>query len=240
MRFYLLLFTLFATAFLFGDENILKTRLKQAKEGDFVVIAQGKSISLMQIRKVAPPRLLMEEVTLPAHQVCRQTDSWRRWFEKGAPMHTSWILYQLNLDKGEIEQYYSYTKRSHFTLPEGDNFLATLLHLNLYPVPTEERKKVGLPPREFQQDKRKFWNPEMVVDGAVVPEVPFDAYYTRWPKDDSPLADKLIEIYLPASSSEYPAYFPYFLQVRGVLGPSKVRIIDSGRGLISPQPLQNL
>ena len=51
------------------------------------------------------------------------------------------------------------------------------------------------------------------------------------------LSNKTIEIYLPRNSQIYPTYFPYWLQVNGVAGKAKIRIIDSGSRLKSPNPL---
>ena len=37
-------------------------------------------------------------------------------------------------------------------------------------------------------------------------------------------------------NQNYPSYFPYWLQVNGVAGKAKIRIIDSGSNLKSPKP----
>lgn len=220
-----------------AEELLLKTRFEQAKQGDYIVIAQGKNDTLFHIKNKTPSHITLEEITIPSVKACAFVSTWKEWVESGAPQNTSWILYKLNTEKGEIERYYSVTKQSYFTIAEGDSFLHTLLHLSFYPIPNDQRKKVGLEPRPKQPDKRKFWQPKMIYEGKEIPGVPFDAYYTRWPEDGGPLSGKLIEIYLPVESSKYPAYFPYWLQVRGIIGPGKVRVIDSGQNLRSPADL---
>ena len=76
----------------------------------------------------------------------------------------------------------------------------------------------------------------MIVEGQVVPGVEFNAWRTRWIKDDSELSGKVIDIYLPKDADKHLSYFPYWLQISGVVGKAKVRIIDSGLGLRSPKP----
>ena len=44
----------------------------------------------------------------------------------------------------------------------------------------------------------------------------------------------MIEVYVPHESNKYPAYFPYWLQISGMVGKAKVRIVDSGSQLASP------
>lgn len=235
MQFLLLLLPfMFLWLPLAADTALLKTRLGEAKTGDYIVIAQGKNYTLFHINQSTPPYAILEEITIPSVKACSFVTTWKEWLANGAPQNTSWILYKLNLETGSIERYYSLTKQSYFTLAEGDSFLHTLLHLDLYPIPFDQRKKVGLEPRPHQPDLRKPWQPKMIFEGQEIQGVPFNAYYARWPDDGGPLSNKLIEIYLPEESGKYPAYFPYWLQVRGILGPGKVRVIDSGQNLRSP------
>lgn len=237
MKFYLIvllsLFSFFGQ--LIAEENLIQNQLKKGRKGDFIVIAQGKSLTLFHIFDKADQSVFLEEITIPALRAEFSVQNWKEWVSRGAPNNTSWILYELDLSRGEIKRYYSFTKRSYFTIPEGDNFLFTLLHLDLQEIPFEQRKKVGLSPRGNEPDRRKLWTPTMIFEGQEIKNVAFKAYVARWPLDGGPLANKWIEIYLPEDSDTYPSYFPYWLQVKGVIGPSKVRVIDSGQQLVSPQ-----
>lgn len=206
---------------LIGGESLLKNNLSKAKVGDYAVIAQGKSYTLFHILSTQNQLLTVEEVTIPSSIASGIVRSWRSWLENKAPQNTSWVQYQINLQNDEINNYYSFTKNGYFTVPEADNFLATLLKLNLTQVPYEEMRKVGR--------LRKVWQPKMVINGEIQENVFFAAYSTRWPKDGGPLSGKLIEIYLPHSEGDYPSYFPYWLQAKGVIGPATVRVIDSGK-----------
>jgi hypothetical protein len=74
------------------------------------------------------------------------------------------------------------------------------------------------------------------VDGNNIPAVPFEAWQTHWPKDGTDLSGKSIEVYVPQENDKYPSYFPYWLQISGMVGNAKVRIVDSGSYMNSPMP----
>lgn len=214
-----------------GQDYLLKENLMSAESGDFVVIAQGNSYTLFHILMAENPILQVEEITIPAAMASGVVQSWRDWVANNAPQNTSWVQYQIDLSKDEITNYYSFTKNGYFTVPQADNFLATLLKLKLEPIPYQMRRKVGPPQRG--QAERNLWQPKMIVDGALQPGVIFDAYSTIWPKDGGPISGKTIEVYLPHDAGLYPAYFPYWLQTKGMAGQANVRVIDSGKGLRS-------
>jgi hypothetical protein len=209
--------------FLFGAESFLLNNLQKAKNGDYVVISQGKSYTLFHIMEVKPELLTVQEITIPASIALQQVTSWPAWVQNNAPCNTSWVQYQIDASKGELKNYYSFTKKGWFTVPEAENFLQTLLKLDLLPIPPSKRKRVG--------SSSALWEPKMVINGQIHNEVHFNAWVATWPKDGGPLSEKTIEIYLPEDSTNYPAYFPYWLQTQGVVGQAKVRIVDSGRGL---------
>lgn len=233
----LILVTLFVLLpfVMMADELLLKKNLEKAESGDYVVIAQGKSYTLFHILKVQNRLLTIEEITIPASLA---SETWRSWVENNAKGNTSWVHYQIDLEKDEMKNYYSFTKNGSFTVPEADNFLATLLKLNLQKIPYSLRRKIGPPQREKKEDSRYLWQPKMIVDGLTQEGVQFDAYSTIWPKDGGPLSGKMIEIYLPSNSTEYPAYFPYWLQAKGMAGQANVRVVDSGKGLVSPKEMR--
>lgn len=221
---------------LFAEQGLLKKNLASAESGDFVVIAQGNSYTLFHILSNQMPILQVEEITIPAAIACETVPSWRTWVANNAPQNTSWVQYQIDLSKDEIKNYYSFTKNGYFTVPEADNFLAVLLKLNLEEIPYQMRRKIG-PPQRGAQSERNLWQPKMIVDGGLVPGVVFDAYSTVWPKDGGPISGKTIEVYLPHNTGQYPAYFPYWLQSKGMAGQANVRVIDSGKGLSSPKAI---
>ena len=235
---FLLLFALLPfSAHLFAEENeiFLRDNLKRAQKGDFIVTAQGKSYTLFHIfDKKNDNTLTIEEITIPISKVKLKNFSWRQWVYNRAPGNTAHLTYIINLTTGQISDFFSFTKNEWCTIPQSENFLSTLLNLRLYRVPKNERRKIGHPPPPGIINLRRFWQPQMTVDGHHIEGVAFDAWTTKWPKDNSELSGKTIEVYVPEDNEKYPSYFPYWLQISGLIGKAKVRIIDSGTGLVSP------
>lgn len=207
----------------------LRDNLQKTKSGDYIVAAQGKMVSLLRVAENNQQKLTLEEISAPGSI---NPSSWREWAMRGAPGHCSWVLYEIDLASGNMLSAYSYTRRTHFQIPEAENFLGTLLTLRLAPIPKRDRKLTG-PQPTGGPDFRKIWNPKLMFEGAYVPNIPFSAWKTRWPKDGSELSDRAIVIYLP-EDERYPTYFPHWLEISGFIGKAKVRIIDSGENLFFP------
>ena len=213
---------------------ILRDNLQKAQPGDYLVIAAGKTNTLMHIYDKKDNVITIEEVVIPETK-CSTPPVWKEWLVHEAPGHTSWVMYDINLQTGEMMRYYSFTKKGWFEIADADNFLSKLLNLRLTKIPDAMRRKAGARPLTAN-DRRPLWQPRLVVDGQVVKNVPFNAWKTQWPKDGSGLSGKTIEIYLPYDHQLYPSYFPYWLQINGIVGKAKIRMIDSGRSLVSPRP----
>jgi hypothetical protein len=219
-------------------KQILRDNFSKARSGDFLVTAQGSNFTVMHIRDKVGNNLVMEEITAPANRIPRNQFTWRQWIEAGAPGHTSWMIYDLDISSGNMKEAFSYTKNCWFNIPEADNFLSKLLNLDFSVIPIENRKRVGPTTRDASGNYlRGVWNPRMIVDGHEIKNVKFSAWKTLWPNDGSELAGKAIEVYIPEESDQYPSYFPYWLQISGMIGKAKVRVVDSGSGLMSPKPL---
>ena len=217
---------------------LLRDNLKRAQAGDFIVTFQSKAYTLFHIYGKSGDILTVEEITIPQGKVSRDNFAWKEWVRQGAPNHTNWILYNVQLATGATSNCFSISKNGWYDMSQRDSFLPTLLNLQFAPIPLDERKKVGPPPHGDGPDFRKVWNPKMMVNGVVVPGVKFDALLTHWPKDGSELSGKAIEVYIPQEGDKYPSYFPYWLQIKGsVGGAATLRIIDSGTGLSSPAKL---
>jgi hypothetical protein len=213
---------------------ILRDRLSESEKGDYLVTAQGKNYTLLHIYDKTPQTITIEEITIPNTRV-GNGHQWKNWVSQGAPGHTSWILYVIKLSSGAIEKCFSLSTRGWLNMTQqSGSFMPILLNLEFTAVADRERKKAGPPPERDSPDRRSYWQPKMVVEGHEVDGVEFGVWRTHWPKDGSELSGRTVEIYLPKSGSvRYPAYFPYWLQVKGAMGKANVRIIDSGRGLIS-------
>lgn len=231
-------FLLFAVLITSGAEatTYLRDNLKRAKKGDFIVTNQSKAYTLLHIYDKTANTLTVEEVTIPTQRIPKGKYTWRDWMTEGAPNHTSWVMYEINLNTGEMEEYYSFSNNGWYSVPQANNFLSTLLNLKLTPVPHKALKRIGPKPKAGIEDQRKIWQPMMVVDGQKIDGVAFQALRTHWPRDGSELSGRTIEVYVPEEDQLYPSYFPYWLQISGMLGQAKVRIVDSGGDLTSPKP----
>ena len=212
-----------------ADTLFLRNNLERAIPGDYIVISAAKTQTLMHICKKENQILTIEEIAVP--QIKRpQGLSWKEWVYQGAPGNSSWVMFDIDLQTGQMLEYYSFTKRNWFEIPEADNFLSKLLNLRFTKVPDNARKRIGSKSRSGPE-VRNLWHPRMIVEGNVIQGVQFDAWTTKWPRDNGELSGKTIEVYLPKESQRYPAYFPYWLQIKGAVGKANIRIIDSGSGL---------
>jgi hypothetical protein len=213
------------------EETYLRSNLPLAQVGDYIVTNQNKTYTVLLIDSIQQNEIAIEEITVPINRF-NSNYSWKDWIAQDGPGNTAWVRYVINTQTGEMKEFFSYTKNGYYQLPESDNFISTLLNIRLKKVPITERKKVGPRPPPSAPDRRPYWQPKLVFEGQVIPNVPFDSWRAFWPKDGSELSGKIIEIYLPQNMGEYPAYFPYWLQVSGIVGKAKVHIIDSGKNAV--------
>lgn len=225
---------------LVADETlVLRDNLRLAQKGDYIVTAQGKMATLLHIHDRTPTTLTIEEISLPLTQKNSKM-SWKEWLRQGGLGNTAWVFYGVELTTGRMQYCYSKTRASWIEISKADSFLSTLLNLSLQSVPVWQRKKAGPPPLPGMPDRRPLWQPRMVVEGVELRGVSFGVWRTRWPKDGSLLSDKSVEVYLPQESAKYPAYFPYWLQISGMIGKAQIFIIDSGHQMTSPASLPRI
>lgn len=224
-------FALFITFSLEGAHPLftLKENFQKAQVGDYIVAIQNKNYTLLQVLEKTDDSIRIEEVSVPLNKFDSRT-SWRTWLEQGAPGHTNRILSTIDLKTGLIQQSYSVTQKAWLEISKGNQLLSTLLNLPLFPIQDQDRKRIGQATSDGSRDRRSIWQPKMIVNGHTIPNVLFSAWKTRWPSDDSPLANRWVTVYLPQNHETYPAYFPYWLEVHGGSGSKvSIRIVDSGR-----------
>lgn len=214
----------------------LRNNLALGRPGDYIVAAQNKAYTVLHIYSKSEDNLTVEEITVPSTRIPKNNFSWKDWVRKGAPYHTCWMMYTVRLSTGDIRESYSFSQGSWYPASLADTFLPTLLNLHFTLISDKERKKIGHPLKDGGDGGKRIWQPPMVIDGQQIPNVQFHAWRARWPKDSTPLSEKVIEVYLPKESDKYASYFPYWLQAAGVIGKADLRVIDSGAGLVSPVP----
>lgn len=203
-------------------ELSLKDNFRAAKPGDYVVAQFGRTDTLLRVVSLEGDKIRMEEVSAPSYL---KFPSWQEWLEKGAEGSSSWVTFVINLNTGELKDYYSVSRGCFLQVAESENFLSTLLALQFDKIPREKMKMGGT---------RRIWQPTLYFNSQPIEGVFFEAYKTKWPSDDSDLSGKNIVVYLPEKGSGYPDYFPYWLEISGGLTKAKVRIIDTGHDLSSP------
>ncbi|MGE3954818.1 MAG: hypothetical protein AB7F31_06520 [Parachlamydiales bacterium] len=233
-RFWLLIFLLFApVSSAFGIT--LLSNIREACEGDYLVAQQNRTCTLILVSQKQGDQAVLEEVTLPERMGRPKTIHWKNWLEKGAPRHTSWTAHVLDLKTGRVVGTYSYAQNSWMKASPTESLLSTLITLDFHEVPEAYRRRVG-PPPPGGKDNRPYWQPALVYEGSRRREVIFKAFEGNWPQDRSELDGKRVTIYLPASEVAYPAHFPYWVEVSPLTLANKIRVIDSGRSLLSPKP----
>ncbi len=206
----------------------LEQRIAQAESGDFIVTAQENNYSLLFIRSITSDTLLLEEISVPAHQIDLKKIRWKDWAVRKAPGHTSWILYEIDRKTGKLIECFSYSKNGWLYLEESEQFLTKLLTLPLSFVSEKERKKIGPPPANTEEDRRAVWNPPLIIEGKKIAKPSFDVLKAHWPDDSSRLSRCLIELYF---IKDFP--LPYWIDVQSPHYTFKLRTIDSGHNLIS-------
>lgn len=216
-----------------AKEIYLNSVLTKAQKGDFVVILQNKSFSLLHILQSEKNSLVIEEISAPIKLKSKIQGDWKKWIQQQAPGHTSWILYELNLKNCYIDQVYSCSQKSWKKNFPQEQIFATLMNLKFTSIPAQRRKKVGPPVPGGMLDDRPFWHPPIFFEGKKVKEIESEAFFSYWPQDGSDLSGKRIEIFLISEQDLVPNYFPIWLQVSDKVGQAKFRLIDSGRELVS-------
>lgn len=216
------------------ETTTLKTQFATAQAGDYVVAEQNKTYTLMHIHSRMGDSLIVEEISVPHYQLKFPMD-WRKWVAAQAPGNTSWVLYQIDLKAGTVVKAYSFTTRGWSKEVGIQQYLPTLLQLTLTSISDSERKRVGVAPLPGDIERRPMWSPPAYYLGEKKAEVVFTAWRAVWPKDQSELSGRTIDLYLAGAESGLPSYFPYWVEVRGVANQAKLRVKDTGRGMVSPK-----
>ncbi len=217
---------------LYPQELSLQHKFAAAQAGDFIVTAQEGNYSLLFIRSITADILLLEEISVPQKHIELKTTDWKTWVNNKAPGHTSWTLYEIDRQSGNLIECFSYSKNGWLYLDQSEQFLTQLFKLPLKIVSEAERKKIGPQPTKDDVDARAVWNPPVVIEGIKIAKPLFDVLKTQWPDDGSRLSLCAVELYYSKQQPNFP--FPYWLEVQSPHYNFKMRTIDSGHNLFSP------
>ncbi len=208
------------------SKNPFYKRLERAEKGDYIVTEQDKNCSLLLVHEKTDSSLILEEISFLRSS---KPKDYKKWLEKKAPGHLSWILYEIHLNTLKIEEAFSFSKQGWIQIGEGENLLRDFLSLSFQEISLQDRRKIGPPPKEGEPDFRKVWTPPLIREGEKVKNPSHTAYLVMWPKDTSFLSGKNLELYFDEKSP-----FPFWVEVKGDHLSGFVKGIDSGKNLISP------
>ena len=219
----------------------LKKMFSRAFPGDFVVFSQQDVYMLWHIQDYNEGILTIEEISVPHFAKDSLNLSWKDWIKQGAKGNISWLMYEFDLNRGVVREFYSFTREAWLNPEALQSFLSTLLNVSFSPIPNEYRKRLGFAAEGFEA-KRPLWHPPLIVNGNRQEGVTFSAWRGTWPKDGSEIAEKKIEIYLPEIEGPYPYYFPYWISFGNAFHKLPLRVVDSGKEMLStkmylPRPL---
>lgn len=234
MKHFLTLF-LFLFSSLAGFAADFKEKILQAEIGDYIVTHQGGNYSLLLVRHLTPSSLIYEEITIPDRLVTLSKHSWQEWISQKAPGNTSWVTYEIDLEKGRLIEGYSHSRNGWLFLDENEVLFPKLLILSLSEVDEKDRRRIGQPPAEGEADHRRLWNPALTFEGKKIEKPHFQVWQGKWPQDNSQLSGCNIELFFSDEPIVFP--LPFWIEIKGVHYALKVPVIDSGKGLSSPYPL---
>ncbi len=225
----LILFLLFQATILFGFD--LKEKLCQGQVGSYVITEHNKIYTLLHVHSKIGTTLAIEEISVPSAQAPKE--NWKDWVKGGAPGHTSWLMYHIDLEQAAITECYSFSHGGFLSLEPNQSFLTTLMQLKLVFLSENERIQKGPSQRAGTIQQEKPWSPPQFKDGKKVIAPQFDVYQGMWPSDQTELSGKQVTLYFDQANPTFP--FPYWIQVRDGGMKFKMRVIDSGDFLESPK-----
>jgi hypothetical protein len=232
MKTLLILFAVLSLNFVYAFS--LKEKVLSGHAGDFVVTSHSNTYTVLLIRSISEKNLFLEEISASEETLkeMRKSNefSWRSWVEKGAPGHTSWTAYEVDLSTNKLVECYSYSQKGWLYVDDPNQFLPKLLSLSLNRVPENARKRIGPPPSEGEADHRSLWNPPVTQDGKTQQRSNLIPWSGKWPYDSSIISGCQVELYFGN------APFPYWIDIKSPHYTASIRSVDSGSALNSPMP----
>ena len=206
----------------------LKDQLLKGSPGDYVVTEQEKNLSLLRIEKIDARELVLEEVVAPAAALELEKINWAVWMQKGAPGHSAWVRYRIDLKKGELLESYSLDHKEEISFQQP--LLSKMVLLELAKTPLASRRKIGPVPQAGEEDLRSLWLPRVIFEGKKVSKPACEVFEAHWPKDGSELADCRLEFYFLQG---FP--FPCWIEASNGHYTFKIHSLASGKNLQSPK-----
>lgn len=231
IRILLLSLVLCFSAFASPVESYFSQKLLRAQPGDYIVAKEPGSYCLLILRAKEGNRIVLEEIDIPEYAVDLAKIDWKTWVLSKAPGHSSWGMLSLDLEKKELLEAYSVTKRCFLNLSKEEQFFLQLLSLPTTRLKDHERRKIGPPPLADEQDRRANWQPKIKFEGEIRKD-PTNVYRAFWPKDGSLLSNCSIDFFFDEKIPDFP--FPIWIEVYTGHFKARLAVLEAGRGLISP------
>ncbi len=208
-----------------GFSSSLMEKFSKAEKGSYVAFENQSMVSCLVFHSMENDHLYLYEISMPSSQMSDNFDL-KEWLSTKAKDSSSFVIYSINFKTHQIDECFSFTRRSYINISDQGSFLPKLLNLNLEIVPDNKRKTIALKAGEIREHP-KFWNPPKIVDGEKIKKRDFEVFQTNWPTDDSELSNKPITMYFDKERASFP--FPYWIEIGQGHIVLKLRAKDSGQ-----------
>ena len=207
----------------------IQNKIEQGAIGDYILYRQSQLVTLLRINQLNDESIIFEEISLPFSEWKKYRNiPLEKWVSNGATGHSSWTLFELEKESGEILECFSFVRQAWLKLEKDNLLLSNLFTKPLYKLKNEDRRKVG-PRRPGATDTRKVWNPPITLNGKELTS-PLEVYKIHWPKDDSPLSKKDIEMYFSKEMGTFPAWILISDTSSDAL---RIQTLDMGSSLVA-------
>ncbi len=231
---YIVVFIIFLFGELTGAEplSFMGQQMQKAQAGDYIVTHQAGNYSVLYVQSCENHRLLLQEISIPEALVNPKTMDWKKWMRTSAPGSTSWLLFEIDLQEGYLQESYDVSKKEWLYLQEDEHLLVKLLHIPMHRLGDQDRRRIGPPPSAGEPDHRAIWNPPQVFENS--PEKSQTAVWqAEWPSDKSPLSGSRLDLYYDQLHSNFP--FPVSIDIQSTHYKAHVRVVKAGRLLEGTQ-----
>ena len=207
----------------------LSDKIATAQEGDYIVTLMNKTYALITIYEKSDSSIIFQEISVPT-SFMQKAPEWNQFMRDNGPKATSWILYEIDTETGKMLECFDVLSGNFIDLSSFDSILSKLMQLPLARVKESDRRRIGASSSFDGFDTRKVWNPQQIFEKQKEKKPQFNVYRATWPKDDSILADKTVELYFDAKRAKFP--FPFWMQVKDDSDASfKLPTVDAGHNL---------
>jgi hypothetical protein len=198
------LFVLFIPLFGFS----LKEKCAQGQKGDYIIYQEGHQYIFLSIYDKCDRSILFEQIhTLDSNENIFENNL-PLWIQQGAKGASQWILYEIDLQNGEVLEAFSPLKRGFLHFESDPLLISKMFQINFDMVDENHRKLVP--------KTKKVWSPPKKNGDKLIEIEKSILLRSYWPKDDSLMSDLRLDLHFdPANHSP----FPYMIDVQNRIKP---------------------